>query len=107
MASLKSIESLCSPALLYFVLSVIAFLSMIGKASMMTLLVKAFFILLWTWFLNFLCKKGHSGISWFLVLFPFILMLMIFFLAADVMFSGLGKEGLNVGGDYADGWWYT
>jgi len=91
MASLKSIESLCSPALLYFVLSVIAFLSMLGKVSMMTLLVKAFFILLWTWFLNYLCKKGHSGISWFLVLFPFILMLMIFFLAADVMFAGLGK----------------
>jgi hypothetical protein len=93
MASLKSIESLCSPALLYFVLSVIAFLAMIGKASLMTLLVKAFFILLWTWFLNFLCKKGHSGISWFLVLFPFILMLMIFFLAADTI-------GMAMGGGY-------
>jgi hypothetical protein len=97
MASLKSIKSLCTPALIYFVLSVIAFLSMLGKASLMTLVVKAFFILLWTWFLNYLCKKGHSGISWFLVLFPFILMLMIFFFAADVIFSelNLGREGFD------------
>ena len=97
MTSLKRIESVCSPALVYFVLSVIAFLSMLRKISLMTVVVNAFFILLWTWFLNFLCKKGHSGISWFLVLFPFILMPMIFFLAADVMFSGLGggREGFG------------
>ena len=86
MASLKTIKSLCTPALIYFVLAVISFVSIIGKLSMTSLLVKGFFILLWTWFLNFLCKKGHSGISWFLVLFPFIFMLLIFFSAADVMF---------------------
>jgi hypothetical protein len=36
-----------------------------------------FMNLVWTYFLNFLCDKGHSGISWFLILFPFLIILGI------------------------------
>jgi len=85
---MKSIKTLCSPALLYLVLSVIALISMVTTLSLGSLAVKGFFIFLWTWFLDFLCRKGHTGISWFLVLLPFIFMLLIFFFTMDAMVMG-------------------
>ena len=93
---MKSIKALCSPALLYLVLSVIALISMVTTLSLGSLAVKGFFIFLWTWFLDFLCRKGHTGISWFLVLLPFIFMLLIFFFAMDAMVMGtrgVDREG--------------
>jgi hypothetical protein len=40
-------------------------------------LVKIVYILFWTWILNLICKDGHTGIAWFLVLIPFILLFVI------------------------------
>ena len=65
---------LCSPALLYLAISIIALIgAFMQKVHPFAMIVKVIFICLWTWFLNYLCRKGHSGISWFLVLLPFIL----------------------------------
>jgi len=77
-------SSLCTPALVYLVIAIISVLFVIGKLSAWSVIVKAFFILLWTWFLNFLCSKGHSGIAWFLVLIPYIIMALIFLFALDI-----------------------
>lgn len=85
MRLVKTINNLCSPALLYLVLSMIALVSMATTLSLMSLGIKTFFIVVWTWFLNYLCKIGHTGISWFLVLLPFICMLLIFFFALDAL----------------------
>lgn len=88
-------KSLCRPALLYLVISVITFIFMITTLSLGSLAVKALFIFVWTWFLNFLCRKGHIGISWFLVLLPFVFMVIIFFFAKDVAKMGMGVEGFE------------
>lgn len=72
----SSISKLCTPAMLYFFLSVIALaMSAFSKFNLMSLVIKGFFILLWTWFLNFLCKKGYKLISWFILALPFIMFL--------------------------------
>ena len=71
------ISSFCTPAIVYLVIAVLGFLTTITKSSVMSMISSAIFIFLWTWFLNFLCSKGYTGISWFLVVFPFILMLLI------------------------------
>jgi len=42
--------------------------------------IKLLYVLFWTWILNLLCKAGYPGISWVLLLFPFILM-FIFIIA--------------------------
>lgn len=82
---MSELSKLCTPAMLYLVLSVIAILMAIMKrASMMTIVVKTLFVLLWTWFLNFLCSKGYSGISWFLVLLPFVFLVLAVFCAIDM-----------------------
>ena len=66
-------KDLCSPAHLYFVLSIIAvIIAFFNKFSAMAIAAKMLWIVLWTYLLNFLCKKGLSTVSWILVLMPFI-----------------------------------
>ena len=41
------------------------------------LIIKFIYILFWTWILNLICKDGHPGIAWFLILIPFILFFVL------------------------------
>jgi len=83
---MNSISHICTPAMLYLVLSILAILgAMMTDFSVMSILVKAIFVLIWTWFLNFLCSKGYGGISWFLVLLPFIMIIVILVLGMEIL----------------------
>jgi len=84
-----SLSSLCTPAMIYVVIAVIGtIMGVFYEFQPLSLLVKVIFIMFWTWFLNFLCSKGYTGISWFLVLLPFIL----FLVAGIVMFEIIGRS---------------
>jgi len=91
----KTLKDLCTPAMIYFVISVVALIAVllqnlgnqstyqIGSFSCMVpntaliFIIKLIYILFWTWILNLICKDGHTGISWLLVLLPFILLFVI------------------------------
>ena len=74
-----SFNNLCDPAKLYIVLSIIAIIvAFFRRMSFRSLVFKAFFVLFWTWVLNYMCSKGFKMVSWFLVLFPFIVMFSAF-----------------------------
>jgi len=95
MAFPKSVKELCSPALFYFVVSIVGLLIvalqnmgnnnelMIGSSMLnvqnnpVVFIVKLVYILFWTWILNLICKDGHSGISWLLVFLPIILFVLL------------------------------
>lgn len=95
MAFPKSLKELCTPAQIYFVISIVSLLLVlfqnlgnrnsyhIGNFScrvpdtMLVFIVKLIYILFWTWILNLICKDGHVGISWLLVLLPWILLFVI------------------------------
>jgi hypothetical protein len=86
----KSLKELCAPATIYFIVSIIAlaivvFQNLGNKNSYnigtfscrvpntaIVLIVKLIYILFWTWVLNLICRDGHTGISWLLVLVPWI-----------------------------------
>ena len=40
-------------------------------------IVKLIYILFWTYILNLICRDGHIGISWLLVLLPWILLFVM------------------------------
>jgi hypothetical protein len=40
-------------------------------------IIKLIYILFWTWVLNLICKDGHTGVSWLLVLLPSILLFVL------------------------------
>ena len=92
----KVVNDLCPPAYLYFIMSILTMIVMMIQNLMedrnvlclgdykcetdnvlSVFLVQSFYILLWTKVLDMLCKRGLGTISWFLVLFPYILMFII------------------------------
>jgi hypothetical protein len=90
-----SLKELCTPAYLYFVISIIALVIMAiqnyGNTNVYCLgdyscgvsnttlifLIKLGYILLWTWILSLICKAGVPSLSWFLVLLPIIIMFVL------------------------------
>jgi len=99
-------DKLCTPAQIYlivsFILMVLSYFGLNAISQQITLnqsnssflqslnftyqkdartsyVVQAVFIVLWTWVLSYLCNKGFSNLSWFLILFPWILMFLAFF----------------------------
>jgi len=69
------ISNLCTPAMIYFVISIIyLIINSFTNFNIMFIIVKLFFIMLWSWFLNFLCKNGLTIISWLLIVLPFFIL---------------------------------
>lgn len=108
MAFPDKLSQLCTPSLVYFVISVVGmviaiFQNMGNKtkyclgnfacdvpSTIAVFIVKIVCIFFWTWVLNLMCKDGHSNIAWFLVLLPFILLFIIIALVA--MYQGENKK---------------
>jgi hypothetical protein len=81
----KTIGGLCLPSQVYLVFSVIVLImGAVYNFGLLTILVKALFIGLWTWILNLICKEGYSVISWILVLLPIISIVLVALLAVDM-----------------------
>ncbi len=86
----KTFRSLCTPAQVYFVLSLSGILMLlaqngdshrycVGKHKVdlpfhnaSFFIFKALYVLFWTYILQSLCKHGYANISWFVVLLPFL-----------------------------------
>jgi len=68
-------SDLCTPALAYLIISLVTLVMLfVGSFNLISLVVKVLFTLVWTFLLNALCEKGYKGVSWALVLLPYIVM---------------------------------
>ncbi len=95
MAFPKRLKDLCTPSLIYFLISFVAMIIIllqnlgntdkynIGTFSCkvpntaIVFIIKFIYILFWTWILNLICKDGHPGISWLLILLPWLFLFVI------------------------------
>jgi len=91
----KKLKELCTPAFLYFVISIIGLVLVllqnlgntnsyhVGSFSCrvpnttMVFIIKFIYILFWTYVLNLICKDGHTELSWLLVLLPWLLLFVM------------------------------
>jgi hypothetical protein len=69
--------------MVYLVLALLGVFSAMSKTGIMSGLGSLVFVAVWTWFLNYLCSKGHTGISWFLVFLPLIAFGVMLFVALE------------------------
>ena len=77
---LDKFNKLCDPAKLYlFMVILFIVVGLFSKINILAIIVKLIFALIWTFVLNWLCKKGYKTVSWILVLLPFILLIIAFF----------------------------
>lgn len=77
---MKDFSKLCTPARIYFAIAVIA--AVIGLFNGLTIMMafwKLLFAFIWTHVLGWLCDKGYTSISWFLVLLPYIIIVLAMF----------------------------
>jgi hypothetical protein len=97
----NKVQSLCTPALVFFIVSVISLFIMIfdnlenthsyciGNVSCnvpntsMIFITEIVFLVLWTWLLNFICSRGYPNVAWFILLFPYILLFMVVLMVAS------------------------
>jgi len=104
--SVTGLRNLCTPSYIYLVISMIALVVMMYQnvgnidkyclgsytcnvySTAMIFVIKAIYILFWTWVLNLICKSGAPGVAWFVLLLPLILMF--------VLISALFISGKNV-----------
>jgi amino acid transporter len=96
----NKVQSLCTPALVYFIISVISIFGMLfdnlentnqfcfgnvscNVANTSTIfIVHILFFIFWTWLLNFICSRGYKNVAWFILLFPYILLMLILLFGA-------------------------
>lgn len=77
---MKVFDKLCIPAKIYFAIAVIGtIIALLNGASIMYAFWQMVFAFIWTFVLGFLCNKGYTSISWFLVLLPYLLIAISMF----------------------------
>tara|TARA_Y100001970_G_C13932178_1_gene698847 strand:- start:488 stop:811 length:324 start_codon:yes stop_codon:yes gene_type:complete len=92
MAYKFNIKKLCTPASIYFLMSMIAFLIILvqnlgGEMNVLCvgdykcdignvfvgLIMNLIYIIFWTFVLDLMCKNGYEKLSWIIVLLPILL----------------------------------
>ncbi len=105
----QQVRALCTPAKIYFLLSVVSILAILSQnylgsniyivgnkriqlphSNILYFVFKITGVLIWTFILQELCKSGYKNISWFLVLLPFFFM----FLLIGLMFLVFAKTAV-------------
>ncbi len=95
MATITGLRNLCTPSYVYLVISSIALLVMIYQnfgnvntyclgnysctvsSTALIFIIKAIYILFWTWILNLMCKSDATNIAWLVLLLPVIIMFIM------------------------------
>lgn len=87
---------LCTPALVYLVLSVVSFLyTAQASSSVHNLFVQGLFVIVWTFLLNVLCQRGYTALSWILVLLPIILLVIVIFFIGELALADALMKSAN------------
>lgn len=74
----KEFAKLCTPARLYFTLAVLSIIiGLFSRINILAIVMNLVFAGIWTMFLAWICDKVSPMISWFLVLAPFIMIVLV------------------------------
>ena len=88
--SFMQLKKLCTPALVYFMLSITSIMLLLiftltnkklrSKRFMIinVLLIHFVTVLFWSFILNLICKYVDIRVSWFLVLFPYVMSALLY-----------------------------
>ena len=86
MKLVQQYNKLCSPSAAFLVVSLTSLLLILfyqkrnvkkrNPLLLMLLMLKIVYVLFWTWILDLICKSGHKGFAWALVLAPYVLVVL-------------------------------
>jgi hypothetical protein len=97
--SVFSVKDMCLPAKVYFVLSMLAVVfSGIMSFKVSTIVFSVVVLIFWTFLLNWICILGFKGISWTLVILPFIIILFTVVIAGETINQNNRNDPNNLSG---------
>lgn len=68
-------SNLCTPALIYFTISIIYLLiHTLTNFNITSIITNTVFIILWSLLLNYLCSIGFTTLSWIIIILPFFVL---------------------------------
>jgi hypothetical protein len=103
MSGVSAIFKLCTPALIYLVLSVLLLVvAVFSGLSALTLIIKSALIVLWTFLLNWLCSHGLGTLAWVILLLPVVLVLLMASWSTDLKVEPV-MTGTSLGGSSLSG----
>ena len=74
--NVNMLRNYCTPAKIYLTIAAIYCIIQVFTIPIIFVLINFGFALVWAFILQWLCKKGFSSVSWFLVLLPYFVMLI-------------------------------
>lgn len=92
-------KELCTPAKIYFAIALLSAIFVLSRGvSFGVVFVRFLFGILWTFILGWLCKKGYTSLSWFLVLLPYVVLLLATLRIVNIvqhkkLFKSVGLQG--------------
>jgi len=95
----KAFSKLCTPAKIYFGIAIFtSIFALFRGISFGAVLMKLVFAFFWTYILGWLCSKGYSSISWFLVMLPYVVLILAALQIANInehksIFRSVGLQG--------------
>ena len=89
--------SLCPPALVYLILSIIIIISVIFtyNYSPISIIIKILFVVLWTVILNLICNHVNPTVSWILVILPYVFITFTVLFAIEIIHKKIRDKKSN------------
>lgn len=89
-----SFNSLCTPAKIYLILAITVFIhSLFYTIKLFDIIWQLIFIPAWTLLLNWLCSKGYTFVSWLILLWPIIF--IVIFVGIFVIMGNIKKNDIH------------
>jgi hypothetical protein len=116
---MNAVMKLCTPSKIYFFIAIILlFLSFVSdlknkdkdkvclgklkcKNKPLYYFMNILFIVFWTWILNKLCSYGWVKLSWFLLITPFVILVILFAMISYMvvrMAKNMNNANASIGG---------
>ena len=78
------LSGLCTPAKLYGVVSLVSIAGLLYNQNFMPAFGHSLFAAIWIFLLNWICGEGWTGLSWFLVIVPIVINVLLFTAGATI-----------------------
>ena len=85
------LSGLCTPAKLYGIISLVSIGGFLYSQDFMKALGQALFSAIWIFVLNWICGEGWTGLSWFLVILPIVIGVLLFMAGASMAIAQIAQ----------------
>ena len=85
------LSGLCTPAKLYGIISLVSIGGFLYNEHFTKAMGQTIFSVIWIFVLNWICGEGWTGLSWFLVILPIVIGVVLFMAGASMAIAEIAQ----------------